>query len=170
MPPIEPNQIVFLVLAGISVLLGLGVVVLNNPVRSALCLVVNFFVLALLYFGLKAQLLGITQIMVYAGAIMVLFLFVIMLLNLGGHVSKKEKLDVKPAIGGVLGVAMFGLLVPQIAMPFANVTTPAAHDGFGTPQAIGKSLWTLYAWPLEITSILLVLGIVGAVLLAKRRI
>src|SRR5438270_11578719 len=80
-------------LAGVAALSAIGVVAFGNAVRSALCLIANFFCLAFLYFTLNAELLGITQVVVYTGAIMVLFLFVIMLLNLGSPQFLREPPD-----------------------------------------------------------------------------
>ncbi len=168
--PLGPNQLVFLALAGIAAMMAVGVVVMKSPVRSALCLVVSFFVLAFIYFGLGAQLLGITQILVYAGAIMVLFLFVIMLLSSQGKLLVKEKIDAKPVIGGLLGAGMLAIIGAQVLLPLNKVTVPKADAAYGAPSSIGPSLWASYAWPLELTSILLVVGIVGSILLAKRRI
>lgn len=164
------NQLTFLVLAGIAALMAVGVVVMPNPVRAAVCLVVNFFVLAFIYFTLSAQMLGITQILVYTGAIMVLFLFVIMLLNLGGVQKFKERFDVKPAIGALFGAALLGIVGSQVLLPFAQQTMPKADPTFGNPQSIGKVLMTSYVWPFEVISILLLVGIVGSIMLAKRRI
>ncbi|HRJ26801.1 MAG TPA: NADH-quinone oxidoreductase subunit J [Fimbriimonadaceae bacterium] len=164
-------QITFLILAGIAAISAIGVVALNSPVRSALVLVVNFFVLAFLYFSLGAQLLGITQILVYAGAIMVLFLFVIMLLNLGNTNSAIQKKDGKPLIGIICGIGLFGLIASQIILPMGpRGQTAGAAPGYGSPQAVGYTLFTNYAWAFEITSILLLVGIVGSILLAKRRL
>ncbi|MBL8087877.1 MAG: NADH-quinone oxidoreductase subunit J [Chthonomonas sp.] len=168
--PPEPNQLVFLGMAGLAAMMAVGVVVVKSPVRAAICLVINFFVLALIYFGLSAQLLGITQILVYTGAIMVLFLFVIMLLNLAGAGDMKEKLDVKPALAGLMGLGLLGLIGSQVVLPLNTITTVRANDAFGTPQAIGKTLWTTYAYPIELISILLLVGIVGSIVLAKRRV
>lgn len=168
--PPSPAQLTFIVLAGLAALMAVGVVAMNNPVRSAMCLVVNFFVLAFVYFGLGAQLLGISQILVYTGAIMVLFLFVIMLLNLAGRLHVKEKFDLKPFLGMLLGIAMFALLGSQLLVPLKDVNKVIAHADYGTPQAIGKSLFTTYVWPFEVASVLLLVGIVGSILLAKRRI
>lgn len=160
----------FWILAIVAALAAAGVVAFDNPVRSALALVVNFFVLAFLYFTLNAQLLGITQIMVYAGAIMVLFLFVIMLLNLGSGSELRKKRDMKPLIGTVVGFALLGVLYRQIIDPAKTLTASYGSAEFGTPQAVGKTLFSNYVWPFEIASVLLLVGIVGAILLAKRRI
>ncbi len=164
------NLGIFVALGGIAALAAVGVVVFNNAVRSALCLVVNFFILAFLYFTLNAQLLGITQIVVYTGAIMVLFLFVIMLLNLGAPQALEERRDPKKLIGAGLGIALFAILASQIVMPMIKITSPRSDPNFGTPEAIGRTLFTTYLYPFEIASILLLIGIVGSILLAKRKV
>jgi len=170
--PIKPTPElgVFLALGGVAALAAVGVVAFNNAVRSALCLVVNFFVLAFLYFTLNAQLLGITQIVVYTGAIMVLFLFVIMLLNLGAPQVLTEKKDPKKLAGIALGVVLFLIVGSQILVPLYKVTETRSDPNFGAPEAIGRTLFTGYLYPFEIVSVLLLIGIVGSILLAKRRI
>lgn len=162
--------LVFLSLAGIAALSAIGVVALGNPIRSALCLVVNFFTLAFLYFTLNAEFLGIIQVIVYTGAIMVLFLFVIMLLNLGGPQALRESRDMKRLLGIAFGVILFGLVASQVVLPLRGATANVAPEGFGAPQPVGRSLFTTYMWPFEMASILLLIGIVGSILLAKRRI
>ncbi|MBS1706990.1 MAG: NADH-quinone oxidoreductase subunit J [Armatimonadetes bacterium] len=168
--PVTGEQLTFMALAGIAALMAVGVVVLNNPVRSAMCLVVNFFFLAFIYFTLNAQLLGISQILVYTGAIMVLFLFVVMLLNLGGKQIFKERRDFKPILGMVVGVSLFGMISSQLILPMLKVDQIRADNAYGAPQSIGKTLFTNYVWPFEIASVLLLVGIVGSILLAKRRV
>ena len=165
-----PELVLFGGAAGLAVITAIGVVAFNNAIRSALCLVVNFFVLAFLYFTLNAEMLGITQIVVYTGAIMVLFLFVIMLLNLGSPEAIEEKTDWKKPIGLLLGFAMFAGVASQIVMPLMKITKVAARDDFGGPHAIGRTLFTEYVFPFEAVSVLLLIGIVGSILLAKRRI
>jgi NADH-quinone oxidoreductase subunit J len=168
---LNANQLAFIALGGLAFLGALGVVLIPNPVRAALALVVNFFVLGLLYFVLGSQMMGISQIMVYAGAIMVLFLFVIMMLKL----DKKAE-EVAPGdawrkrftwlIGAVIGGAIFG----GVMLPLASITTRVnPPQNFGTPQAVGWSLFTTYVWPFEVISVLLLVGIVGSIMLAKRR-
>lgn len=157
-------------LAGIAALTAVGVVATKNAVRSALCLVANFFTLALIYFTLNAEVLGITQIVVYMGAIMVLFLFVIMLLANSGPEALQEKPEIKWILGGAFGLAMFAVIATQVMLPLAKTTNNLAPDGWGRPEAVGRVLFTHYAWPFEMASILLLVGIVGSILLAKRRI
>lgn len=170
MPPITPNLILFGGIAGAAALCAVGVVAFNNAVRSALCLVINFFLLAFLYFTLEAETLAVTQIVVYTGAIMVLFLFVIMLLNLGSPQMLNEKSDPKKIFGAVLGIGLFTVVGSQILPGLIAFTTPKALPGYGAPPTIGRALFTDYVFPFEAVSILLLIGIVGSILLAKRRV
>jgi NADH-quinone oxidoreductase subunit J len=167
---VTPNLLLFTALAAAAAACAVGVVAFNNAVRSALCLIVNFFVLAFIYFTLQAEMLGITQVIVYTGAIMVLFLFVIMLLNLGAPQVLAEKRDPKKLFGIVLGLGLFALVGSQILPAVVGTTEPLAPEGFGGPQAIGRSLFTQYVYPFEAVSILLLIGVVGSILLAKRRV
>jgi NADH-quinone oxidoreductase subunit J len=116
------------------------------------------------------QLLGITQIVVYTGAIMVLFLFVIMLLNLGSAQLLVERWDYRKPVGVLLGLALAVLIGSQLLPGFVGVTQVGALTEYGSPQAVGRSLFTDYAVPFECISILLLVGIVGSILLAKRKI
>ncbi|HEY3782729.1 MAG TPA: NADH-quinone oxidoreductase subunit J [Fimbriimonadaceae bacterium] len=173
MPPTDElaKLTLFGALAGVAALSAVGVVAFGNAVRSALCLIANFFCLAFLYFTLNAELLGITQVIVYTGAIMVLFLFVIMLLNFGSPQFLKEPPDyLRKGIGILFGVVLFGLISSQVLMPLAKVKATTAPDDYGAPQQIGLSLFTTYVWPFEVASILLLIGIVGSIMLAKRKI
>ncbi len=167
---VKPNMVAFGLLASLIILFALGVVFFPNAVRSALSLVATFFLLAVLYFTLGADLLGISQIVVYTGAIMVLFLFVIMLLKLGTTDALVEKFDPKKVIGGALGLGFIALVGTQVFAPLAGLNELTAPAGFGQPQAIGKALFTEYGYPFEAVSVLLMVGIVGSILLAKRRI
>jgi len=166
--PITPELGVFGMLATIAALAAVGVVYFRDTVRSALCLVLNFFMLAFIYFSLNAEMLGITQIVVYTGAIMVLFLFVIMLLNLG-TLQVKETFDAKKYVGIFMGVGLAALLSFQMVLPLASITEHRAPDNYGAPESIGRVLMTQYVLPFEIAGILLLLGAVGSVLLAKRK-
>lgn len=168
--PLTPNTVLFAALAGAAAGCAVGVVAFNNAVRSALCLVMNFFILAFLYFSLQAETLGVTQVIVYTGAIMVLFLFVIMLLNLGAPQVLKEKPDPKKFLGIFLGLGLFGLVGSQILPPFIKATEPKSFEGYGGFPAIGRTLFTSYVFPFEAVSILLMVGVVGSILLAKRRV
>lgn len=170
MPPLTPELFLFGAVAGLAALAAVGVVLFDNAIRSALCLVLNFFLLAVLYFTLGSEMLGITQIVVYTGAIMVLFLFVIMLLNLGAPQMLKERVDPKKAVAPLLGAVLILVVGAQILPDLATVTHPAALEGAGSPPAIGRALFTEYVVPFEAVSVLLLVGIVGSILLAKRRL
>jgi NADH-quinone oxidoreductase subunit J len=169
--PVDGKLILFAMLAGLAAMTAVGVVAFGNAVRSALCLVLNFFTLALLYFTLNAELIGVTQVIVYTGAIMVLFLFVIMLLNLGAPAALEERPDyIKKALGFIFGGALFGVVSSQVVAPYIQTRQVASPPEFGAPQLLGRALFTTYVWPFEMASILLVIGIVGSILLAKRKI
>jgi len=171
-PSIPPTteQALFLGMAGLAAAASLGVVAIKSPIRAALCLVLNFFVLAFIYFSLGAQLLGITQIIVYAGAIMVLFLFVIMLLNLSAESETRKKFDFKIPLAALVGLGVFGIVGSQVLLPLQAINQPLSANDWGKPQALGYSLFTVYAWPIEAVSILLLVGIVGSIVLAKRKV
>jgi NADH-quinone oxidoreductase subunit J len=164
-----PDLGFFSLIAGVAALSAVGVVAFPSAVRSALCLVVNFFMLAFLYFTLNCEMLGISQIVVYTGAIMVLFLFVIMLLNLGAPQVLFERRDLKWVGGGIFGLALLAVVGTQLIKPLQNVTQVRSADNFGSPQSVGLTLFSDYLYPFEIVSILLLIGIVGSILLAKRR-
>lgn len=170
------STVVFGVLAVTSVGTALLVVANRNPVRSALWLVLNFFVLAVLYLTLSAQFIAAAQVIVYAGAIMVLFLFTIMLLNLGGADILRESGGLRAAAAVALAgiflgaLALAGSLGGSMGLPEA---APGAIARNGTVEAIGHSLFDPgqpWLFPFEITSVLLLVGIVGSIVLAKRRL
>lgn len=139
--------------------------------NSALSLIVNFIALAGIYLTLHAQFVAIIQILVYTGAIMVLVLFVIMLLNLQDEARLKEFRTWKQYVG----IAFSAMLLVLIIQPVASISGAAfgsisdASYLIGTVESIGAELYTNYLFPFELTSLLLLVAIVGAVLLAKKR-
>ena len=161
--------IVFLVLAAAAIASAILMITRKNPVTSALYLVFNFFIIAVLYLFLRAQFIAIIQITVYAGAIMVLFLFAIMLLNLGDDKLLKWKLNSGKSIAALLAIALL-VEILYFVMNFTSTSelSPKA-DSMGTVEAIGKVLYSSYLFPFEITSILLLAAIVGAIFLAKKK-
>lgn len=166
------NQAAFIVLALAALLGAAGVVFLKSPVRAALALVVNFFTLGLVYFMLGSQMLGITQIMVYAGAIMVLFLFVIMILkSQPGQDGEDVVLWRDPRFAfGLIGTATtVALIYNFVIRPTQSLYGLDFDRSYGTPQAIGNAFFTTYVFPFEVISILLLIGVVGSILLAKRK-
>lgn len=161
-------QILFVLMAIVIVVTSIGVVASRNPVRSALNLVANFFALAVLYLFLYAQFVAAVQIIVYAGAIMVLFLFTIMLLNLGSPAELADRGEIKRPI--TWGLALLFVIVLAGGV-FARLgEAQPAQDDMGTVQMVGKFLFTDWVYPFELTSILLLIAIVGAIVMAKRRL
>ncbi len=160
----------FWCIAAVIVAATIGVIVTRNPVRAALLLVVDFLALAILYVMLFAQFVAAVQVIVYAGAIMVLFLFTIMLLNIssGEEALRIDFLRAPFAIG--LSAAMLVLLVGGLYRFFMDIPNPTNDDKFvGTVQTLGKSLYGQWVYPFELTSILLLVAMVGAIVMAKRR-
>jgi NADH-quinone oxidoreductase subunit J len=166
---------VFWIFGAVAVVGGLSCITRKNPVASALWLVVTLFALAAMYVLLDAQFIAALQVLVYAGAIMVLFLFVIMLLNLG-HPGPS---DIKGPVGVGIAALLGGTLLLQLrvlgqAAPPDAITLPegtmAALQQQGMVAAVAGPLFDAYLIPFEITSLLLLAAIVGAVVLAKRRL
>ena len=166
-------QIFFGYFAVMMTVLSLLVVTGRNPVHSVLWMMVLFVHMAGLYLFLNAEFLAAVQIIVYAGAIMVLFLFVIMLLNL-----RKEETEVKfnqqwplSAAAGIIFMIVQVLILGKITVvPPPGEYTIDAIRSVGSIMTIGKVLYTKYLLPFEIASIILLVAIIGAVVLAKRRI
>ncbi len=152
----------------LAVIAALGMLVSRSPVRSALWLILVMLCIAGLYMTLSAEFIAVVQVLVYAGAIMVLFLFVIMLLNLGA-LPNLERVDFKKGVGFVLGTVILAQLVYVTATASEPLAT-AAFDPAETGSAlkIAEELFTRYAFPFEIIGILLLVATVGAVMLAKR--
>jgi NADH-quinone oxidoreductase subunit J len=153
------------------VVAALGMVLSRNAVYSALLLVVNFFCLAGFYVLLEAQFVAAVQVIVYAGAIMVLFLFVLMLLGVGNEVVVKEQMRGQRPAAVLLTL---GLLVAIVAGLGAGVfdaapaSLAAANEG-GNVQAVGRLLFTRYTFAFETAGVLLVVAAVGALVLGKRQ-
>ena len=156
----------FFILAFLSILFSLLVIFQRNVVHSAMALVATLFLIAVLFLTLEAAMVGILQILVYAGAIMVLFLFVIMLLN-------PEVLERRHISWWLLGSVAALLLVFEFVPLLSNFSSlpfdlPAASGSFGSPEMLAQSLFTDYVLPFEVASVLLLVAIIGAVVLAKR--
>ena len=168
------GEILFGILAVIAVLAAIGMLTSTNAVHAALFLVINFFCIALFYLGLNAPFLAMVQITVYAGAIMVLFLFVIMLLG-AERLSPRSKLRWQTPLAVVLVLALITatLLVffsPQGGMEMRQVEPLGSAESmqtFGGPQEVGKVLFENYLLPFELTGILLLVAMIGAVVLGK---
>lgn len=151
---------------------GIGVVVNRNPVASALSLVVSFVGLAMLFISLDAHFLGIIQILVYAGAVMVLFLFIIMLLDL--KAEERRKFNLWAMIGGaLLALCLAGTLLHVLDhFPAGNAAKPAmtAPEGqtYEDTRALGTLLFTDYIFHVQVVGLLLLGATVGVVALSKK--
>lgn len=164
------EQILFILFGAVSLIGAIAVISFRHPIYSALSLIVTFFAQAGLFVLLGAHFVAAVQVIVYAGAIMVLFLFVIMLLNLG-------TLSVKGAIGAKLkGLAVIlGILFAAegiyIAMNAVNDTAVAAAEpaaAITTTYDIGELLFSKYLLPFEVTSLILLAALIGVIVLVKR--
>ena len=159
----------FYVLSLLTLASALVVVTHRNPVVAAVALAFNLISIAGFYILLGSQFIGLLQVIVYAGAIMVLILFVVMLLNLaeesGPHPAGTFQRILAPVttlvFAGVIGRALWR---------DAPSTLPPAPEGFGTAAALGHELFTRFYYPFEVISLLLIVAMVGAVLLAKRKL
>ena len=160
--------ILFLVLALLTVAGAIVVVSHRNPVYSALALVSTLALLSCFFVLLEAYLVWALQIVVYAGAIVVLFVFVIMLLNL----QSEERMTPGPwAVALVAGGAgLLAVLVAGVVTRTPLGPLPPVGAGYGSPEHLARRLFTDFLVPFELTSVLLLVAIVGAVVLAKRRI
>jgi NADH-quinone oxidoreductase subunit J len=159
---------IFFLFAGIAVIFALVVVLHRNPVVGALSLVASFFALAVMYVLLDAPFLAALQVIVYAGAIMVLFLFVIMLLNLQ-HVSEPATRPIQQFLG-YTSCAAFAIGLVYFLLKYAVVGTSPATQFRATAYDIGVRMFEAYVFPFEMVSILLLAAIVGALLLSGRTI
>jgi NADH-quinone oxidoreductase subunit J len=163
------SPFLFWVFALLTLIFGAAVVINRNPVASALSLVVSFLGLAALFMSLDAFFVGIIQVLVYAGAVMVLFLFIIMLLNL--QVEERRRINWLAAAGGV-GVAL--ILLVQICLvigrsPVARQAfPPLANSTTDDVRNIGALLFRDYNLPFQIVAVLVLVATVGVVLLSKR--
>lgn len=163
------ESVFFIILGIVGIAAAIVTITAKNPVISAVGLIVHFFMLAGLYLTLHAQFLAVLQIIVYAGAIMVLVIFVIMLLNLGDEEKLKEKLNLRSTVAIVFAI----VLLTQFVILFIVSNGSKSLDkttSVGTVQAIGNELFTNYLFPFEAISLLLLVAIVGSVILAKRNI
>ena len=160
------TEILFWILSIVAVFSALMMVISKNPVYSVLWLIVTFFTISGHYILLNAQFLAIVNVIVYAGAIMVLFLFVIMLMNLSKDTEPQKNRWLKLA-GAVAGGSLLLVLVAALRHAEKNMTELGTGD-IGLIENLGKVLFTEYVVPFEIASILFLSAMVGAVVIGKR--
>ncbi len=163
------NLLIFIPLALIALISGLGMLLSRNAIYSAINLIVNFGTVAVFYLVLGAPFIALAQITVYAGAIMVLFLFVIMLLGVE-QVRGENRVTWQERLTLIAGVA---LLVESafviFSLPNRGSNYAATPEGFGSTTAVGLELFNQYLLPFEITSVLLLVAMVGAIILTRRQ-
>ncbi len=162
-----PGLIVFLILALIAIAAAVAMLVSRNTVYSALFLIVNFIAIAVIYFTLGAPFVALAQITVYAGAIMVLFLFVIMMLG-AEKLKEQEPLKWQRPLAIFLSLALVGESVYALTSRIGfQMVSSAATETLADPKAIGLLLYNKYSLPFEITSIILLVAAIGAVVLTR---
>jgi NADH-quinone oxidoreductase subunit J len=159
----------FYLLSFLAIMFAIMVVLSKNPVHSVLYLVLTFFTIAGHYVLLNAQFLAAVHIIVYAGAIMVLFLFVIMLLNLNKETEPHKSVWLKASATVAAGLLLV-VLVGSLKGAEAIVPTNAINPNIGLIEKLGKTLFGEFLLPFEVASILLLVAMVGAVMLGKRSI
>jgi len=166
---VTASEWIFYLFAGLSVVSALAMVLnVRNTVASAMSLVVTMISLAVIYVVLEAYLIAALQIMVYAGAIVVVFVFVVMLLNLRrDDFSAQRQIGLKILAGCVAALAA---LVFLRWIPAALPAVGPVPEGFGGYREVGRALYTDFVLPFEVTSLLLLAAMVGAVVMAKRRL
>jgi NADH-quinone oxidoreductase subunit J len=164
------DAILFLIFAAIAVACAVNLVLQKHPISSALSLVGVMGSLAVLYLLLGGEFIAMAQLIVYAGAIMVLFIFVIMLLNAGSETKSKRHLWAgyagAPMIAALIGIGAY--LIQRAVPRTAEVRFGAFQHG--NPLDIGEKLFTLYLLPFEVTSILILIAIIGAIVLARKEV
>jgi NADH-quinone oxidoreductase subunit J len=163
-----PDLILFFALAVVAVVAALGMLLSTNAIYSALFLILNFGTVAVFFIMLGAPFIALTQVAVYAGAIMVLFLFVIMLLG-AEKLRQSEGLPWQRPLAITLAVL---LLVEAVLVIFLRVPSPTSSPdltvGFGSPTMVGEMLFRQYLLPFEVTSVLLLVAMIGAIVLTRR--
>ena len=169
------ETISFYTLSGLILGLAVAVITTPNTVHSVLFLVVNFLCVAALYVVLEAEFLAVVQVLVYAGGIVVLYLFVVMLVNL----NREPEAHQDPRRLGLVGLALAGAVLFELAgivvysysrEPSAPVVAAAASPVEGNVEQLGWLLYTDYLIPFEVASVLLLVAMVGAIVLAKREL
>lgn len=164
-------QIFFFYFAAIIASTSILVVALRNPIYSALSLLIMFFHVAGLYVTLHAEFLAAVQVIVYAGAILVLYLFVVMLLN----VKREDRYHGQLPLAGLLGIMLLTelllLILHRRVAPVTPGTIPVeTAGGFGNTETIGEVLYSTYLFPFEVASLILLVAMIGAIILAKKDI
>jgi NADH-quinone oxidoreductase subunit J len=163
--------VLFLVCAVVSVLGAIGTVAARRPLRAAVSLLVTIIAIAGLYLGLSAQLLAAIQLLVYAGAVVVLFIFVIMLIGPSSEGSNDGAAGGRHLMVRMLSLAGMGMFTATLAFTLVDVSAGylAAPEGFGSTKVVGEALYRQSLVPFEVVSITLLVAIVGALAVARTK-
>jgi NADH-quinone oxidoreductase subunit J len=167
----EFKTILFYIFSAVTVLAALRVITARNPVHAALFLVLAFFNVAGLWMLLQAEFLALVLIMVYVGAVMVLFLFVVMMLDINIEQVRQgfwKNLPLGALVGGLMVAEMAAVLSGRY-FSVANLPPQAMPANYSNTKDLARGLYTDYAYPFEIASVILLLGIIAAVMLTLRR-
>ena len=161
------QEILFWALAVMTLSCAMGVIISRNPINSVLFLILTFFSISGHYILMNAQFLAIVNIIVYAGAIMVLFLFVIMLMNLNADVEPQKSSLVQFA-GVITGGALFLVIVAALRTTILHAPLEKSSTDIGLIKNLGKVLFQEYALPFEISSVLFLSAMIGAIVIGKK--
>jgi NADH-quinone oxidoreductase subunit J len=165
---LEPELIAFIILGLVAIASALGMLFSKNAIYAAIYLIINFMTVAIFYLILGGAFIAVSQVAVYAGAIMVLFLFVIMLLG-AERLGRSETLAWQQPLAILLGLV---LVVDTLFVLFFRagelVPTEALPPGFGSPASVGMELFQRFLLPFEVTSVLLLVAMVGAIVLTRQ--
>jgi NADH-quinone oxidoreductase subunit J len=163
------DWILFIGLAIVAVASALGLLLSKNAVYAALNLILNFVTVAIFYLILGAPFISLAQVTVYAGAIMVLFLFVIMLLGAEQLGTAPTLTWQRPVAYVLAGILIFEAAYALFTRQGGTIQPGTVEPGFGAPQAVGMTLFSTYLLPFEVISILLLVAMVGAIVLSKKK-
>ena len=163
------EQIVFYFFSAIMVFSGFRMITVRNPVHAALFLVLTFFTAAALWLLMEAEFLGIVLVLVYVGAVMVLFLFVVMMLDINVARLREGFIEFLP-VGIVVALLMVAeIIVVMLAKPFQVAAPERAPADYANTEALGNVLYTDYVYPFELAAVILLVAIVAAIVLTMRR-
>jgi NADH-quinone oxidoreductase subunit J len=163
------ETIIFIVAGLAAIVTAVIMITRKNPIISAIFLILNFFMVAVIYLLLKAQFIAIIQVLVYMGAIMVLFLFVIMLLNIREDKNNPEEYSYKKITSSLLAILLMALLGLTVYFGFSSKEMNAGAEKIGMAEMLGKLLFTSYSFLVIAAGMMLLAAVVGAVMLAKKK-
>lgn len=161
-----PSLLFFIVIGAVSLASAVGVITSRVPIHSALFLLVNFVTLAVFYITLEAQFLAAAQVIIYAGGIVILILFVIMLIGSEKIETRASHRSWTPFVGILLGVILIASMIFAFMEAPSTETASSTLNG-GAPETVGMSLFTEYILPFEMTAVLLLVALLGALLIAR---